>query len=143
MKWIEQYSVGIQEIDDQHKELLDMLIAVEHSIESAESWNDVHMGIAGLMDSARIHCTVEQSLMRLFGFEGLARHIEAHQYLFDKLAEMERQTLGISTKKEAVGFLDGWFKNYFSTTDKEYAKYILSGATVVRSKTAPAGGVAR
>jgi hemerythrin len=138
MKWKEEYSVGIQEIDNQHKKLLDMFIAVEQSIESAENWNDVHICLVALKDSAKIHCIVEQSLMRLFGFEGLARHIDSHKYLFDKLAEMERQSLGISAKRETVEFLDDWFMNHICTTDKEYAKYILSGASVVRSKTSSA-----
>jgi hemerythrin len=135
MKWKEEYSVGIQEIDDQHKKLLDMFMVVEQSIESAESWNDVHLGLVGLKSSASIHFTVEQALMRLFGYEDLARHIVTHQYFFDKLAEMERRSLGISTKKETVEFLVDWFKDHMSTTDRKYANYILSGAQVVRSKT--------
>ena len=138
MKWKEEYSVGLQEIDDQHMKLLDMFTAVEKSIESAESWNDVHIGLMGLKSSASIHFTVEQALMRMFGFDGLARHIVTHQYFFDKLAEMERRSLGNSTKHETVEFLADWFKDHMCTTDKEYADYILSGAAVVRSKTTSA-----
>jgi len=77
-------------------------------------------------------------LMRMFGFDGLARHIVTHQYFFDKLAEMERRSLGNSTKHETVEFLADWFKDHMCTTDKEYADYILSGAAVVRSKTTSA-----
>lgn len=135
MKWSDECSVGIQEIDDQHKNLLKIFSRIEQSLKSADSWSDVHYGLLELRDAAHIHVLLEQALMRLFGFEGLARHISAHQYFFDRLAAMERQSLGTLTKQETITFLSDWFKKHICQADREYADYILSGAKVVRSET--------
>jgi hemerythrin len=135
MKWLDEYSVGIEEIDSQHKKLIEMFAAVEQSIQSAETWSDIHFGLVTLKECAKSHFMLEQALMRMFGYAGLAHHSATHQYFFDKLEEMEHRSLGVSTKQETIAFLCDWFKSHICNTDKEYAEYILSGAEIVRSKT--------
>jgi long-subunit acyl-CoA synthetase (AMP-forming) len=68
MKWSDEYSVGIQEIDDQHKKLISMFAAVEESIVSAGSWSDIHYGLVTLKEFARSHFLLEQALMRMSGY---------------------------------------------------------------------------
>jgi hemerythrin len=134
MKWSDEYSVGIQEIDDQHKKLLSMFVAVEESIVSAMSWSDIHYGLVTLKEFARSHFMLEQALMRMYGYTGLAYHVTAHRYFFDKLEVMEHRSLGDSTKQETIKFLGEWFTSHICKTDREYADYILSGAEIVRSR---------
>ena len=88
MEWKCEYPVGIEEIDDQHRKLLEMFIAIEQSIEAADSWNDIHLRLVGLKELAASHFTLETALMRFFGYEGLIQHMATHRYFFDKLAEM-------------------------------------------------------
>lgn len=135
MKWSDECSVGIQEIDDQHKNLLKIFSKIEQSIKSADSWSDVYYGFLELKDAARVHASLEQALMRLFGYQGLENHIASHQYFFDRLADMEHRSLGILTKQEAIKFLSDWFNHHICKADREYANYILSGAVIIRSNT--------
>lgn len=134
MKWSDEYSVGIREIDDQHKKLLKMFAAIEESIESAGSWSDIHYGLVTLKEFAKSHFLLEQALMRMFGYTGLASHMTTHSHFFEKLEQMEHRSLGASAKQETIEFLCDWFKNHICKTDKDYADYILSGAEIVRSR---------
>jgi hemerythrin len=134
MKWSDEYSVGIEEIDQQHKVLLEMFGAVEHSIESAGTWSDVHYGLLKLKEFANRHFLLEQALMRMFGYPELAGHITTHQYFFEKLNELEHRSLGVTTRTETIEFLGDWFKNHICETDRQYADYILSDGKIIRSK---------
>jgi hemerythrin len=135
MKWKDEYSVGIEEIDDQHRKLLEMFAVVERSIVLAGSWSDIHYGLVKLKELSKSHFMLEQALMRMFNYTGLKHHKATHQYFFDKLEEMEHRSLGASTKQETIKFLGDWFTTHICQTDREYADYILSGAKIVKSKT--------
>lgn len=135
MKWSDEYSVGIEEIDSQHQTLLKMFAAIEHSIESGGTWSDIHYGLVKLKEFANAHFMLEQALMRMYGYSELAGHMATHKHFFDTLNEMEHRSLGVSARQETVRFLSEWFTDHICKTDRLYAEYILAGAPIVRART--------
>ena len=75
MEWKNEYSVGILEIDDQHKLLLRSFTEIEESIRLGEGWSNTHYAILELNQLARMHFTFEEAIMHLFGYP----ETEAHQ----------------------------------------------------------------
>lgn len=124
-QWKDEYSVGIDEVDDQHKELISCIASLEQAIESGDEkqrWSAIHYAIVRLSDYARVHFSVEESLMRIFNYPGCVEHIFQHQEFARYLADMERRSLiqDIS-EDEIVDFLRNWLRTHILVDDKKYA----------------------
>jgi hemerythrin len=135
MNWKDEYSLGIEEIDDQHKLLLLGFSAVEDTIKQDKGWSDIHFSIVELKALARMHFSFEEALMRLFGFSEIKEHSSEHEHFFVKLEEIENHSLRNSLGAEILKFLHEWLTKHIRGVDKDYALHILSGASVVRSST--------
>lgn len=137
MKWKNEYSLGIQEIDDQHRLLLSSFSVIEEAINLKQGWSNVHFSILGLKELASMHFTFEEALMRLFSYPEAKAHRGDHEYFFARLAEIENHSLRNSAERELLEFLREWLTSHILHTDADYARYILSGASVVRSAPPP------
>ncbi|MCX7150158.1 MAG: hemerythrin family protein [Rhodocyclales bacterium] len=137
MKWKNEYSLGIQEIDDQHRLLLSSFSVIEEAIKLKQGWSNVHYSIIGLKELARMHFTFEEALMRLFAYPEAKEHRSDHEYFFVRLAAIENNSLRNSTENELLEFLREWLTIHILQTDMGYARHILSGASVVRSAPPP------
>lgn len=133
MQWKNAYSVGIHEIDRQHKELLRLFSRLFGSIGKSESWSDVHYQIVELRHFAEFHFEFEEALMRLFGYPQVDAHRMEHGAFFEKMDVMQRTSLLTEVKDEMVNFLFDWFTKHILVIDVEYAKFILAGVPVVKS----------
>ena len=71
--------------------------------------------------------------MHMFGYPETEAHKTEHQQFFAKMASIERHSLKKSAEVEMVQFLRGWLTSHILGSDRAYAKYIFSGAQVVRS----------
>ena len=134
MEWKEEYSVGLAEIDRQHKELIAYFQRIESALEEGSNWSDLHFRIVELRNFAEFHFEFEEGLMRMFDFPGGESHGNTHQLFFIKLGEIERRVVADdSVKRDMVNFLFEWLFEHICKSDREYASHILSGAVPVRS----------
>jgi hemerythrin len=137
MEWKDEYSVGILEIDDQHKLLLRSFTAIEESIRLDQGWSNTHYAILDLNQLARMHFTFEEAIMHMFGYPETEAHQNEHQQFFSRMASIERHSLKKSAEVEMVQFLRSWLTTHILGSDRGYAKHIFSGAQVVRSVREP------
>jgi hemerythrin len=137
MEWKEEYSLGILEIDNQHKLLMSGFSAIEESISLDLGWSNTHYAIVELIKVAHMHFTFEEALMRMFGYPGSDAHQKEHQSFFDKLENIERLALKETAKIEIVDFMQSWLASHILVNDRGYANHIFSGAQLVRSGRYP------
>ncbi len=133
MEWKNEYSVGIKTIDDQHKMLLHCFANIQNSIFAEQAWSTIHYSIIELKELALIHFAVEDALMELFGYPKIAAHQRTHQNFLYKLDDILNISTRKSANKEMLKLLEEWQKKHILGDDRDYADFILSGATVVRS----------
>lgn len=138
MEWKDEYSIGIQEIDDQHKLLLRSFSAIEESIRSDQGWSNTHYAILELNQLASMHFTFEEALMKMFGYPETEAHQREHHRFFAEIGRIERHSLNKSAEVEMVQFLRGWLTTHILGSDRGYARHIFSGAQVVRTASSPA-----
>lgn len=126
-QWRSEYSLGIDEIDGQHKVLINCIASLEKSIEDSDEkqrWAAIHYAIIQLSDYTRIHFTVEESVMRVLGYPELDAHIAQHGEFVAYLKEMERKSITHDVREdEIVSFLRKWLLNHIMVDDKNYAAY--------------------
>lgn len=136
MEWKDQYSVGIQEIDDQHRKLIDLFSTIEKATRLQSGWRDILYGIVALKGYAKTHFDFEEGLMRLYGYSQTVEHEELHRYFFANLEAIANKSHNDAVANELAKFLFDWLTNHIEGADRGYARHILSGAPIVRSKVA-------
>jgi len=137
MQWRPEYALGIKEIDNQHKHLLRCFTRIEDSITSKQPWSATHFTISDLRDAAQAHFRFEESMMRLFGYSDTAEHARLHQKMEMQLRLIETSSVTAPAHEVLViRFLRDWLTDHICKSDNDYARFILSGATVVQSDVA-------
>lgn len=137
MEWKHEHSIGIQEIDDQHKKVIEIISKIELAIKLHRGWREIVYDVVDLRVSARRHFEFEEGLMRMYGYKEAAEHIKEHEYFFARLTEIEGKSVSCLIESELLKFLRDWLKKHILGQDKGYAEHILSGAPAVKSKVLP------
>jgi len=135
MEWKNEYSLGIQEIDDQHKMLLHSFSVIENAIHLKQGWSSTHYSIIALKELALMHFAFEEALMRLFGYPATQEHQLAHRHFLDTLDVMVNKSIRNLEDTNLLAFLKEWVTKHINGSDKDYARHIFSGASVVRTDT--------
>lgn len=121
-------SVGIEEIDEQHKVLVELINRMHDAIHKRHG-SDVVKGIlAELADYTRIHFTVEESLMRILNYPGYEEHKEIHEELLNHVIELKEK---VESGKTAIGFelmhfLKNWLTKHIMEEDMQYSGFFLA-----------------
>lgn len=135
MQWDDSFSIGIDEIDHQHKMLLDCFTLLQDAIDKGGRWMDVHFPLVQLREYAHIHFGVEESLMRMSDYPGTAEHIECHRKILGKLEELEKESLRRDIAEEVTAVLRHWLIGHIMRTDKDYARHFANGGKIVVRET--------
>lgn len=136
--WENSYSVGIDQIDAQHKVLVGYIADLEKSVDNPDEkqrWSSIHYAIVQLRDYTRIHFSVEECLMAILGYPGREPHIKEHNSFISFLADLERRSITHNdiTENEIVEFLRNWLLNHIAHSDKDYSRYFVETGSTVSS----------
>jgi len=131
--WSPTFSVGIKLIDDQHKELLDLVNDMFNHVVGDEYAERVYFKeiIQKAIDYVKVHFSTEEKIMLHTNFPGYAEHKKAHDAfvlaVVDNVRDFEagkRLTL-----TEFTRFLKEWVLSHIAVMDKQYFAYFKKIAT--------------
>ena len=126
LQWVPDYSVGVKELDEQHKKIIEIINRITKLIEENNySDQDVQDIVKELSDYADYHFTNEEIYFREFDFEQTAAHIQEHEkyrnkmrsILADHTPERSKETL-----IELDDFINKWWVQHINHVDKEYTQ---------------------
>jgi len=86
--WCDTYSVNVREIDDQHKELLDLVNNLHRAVESLASKGELTQMLVELVEFTRTHFSTEERLMKEHDFPELKEHRKEHKLLLRYLVDL-------------------------------------------------------
>lgn len=123
VKWIEDYEVGISEIDDQHKMLFDIINEVIDFKNGDHLKEDLFEVIKKLLDYAQFHFQTEEDYMKETGYPDLEAHKEQHKVFSEKIVmfDIEAQFTDELIVSDLLTYLVKWFLNHIMKIDKKYA----------------------
>ena len=115
--WEDQYSVGIPELDEQHRYLFQLGNEIS-GIRDGQSGSFVMK----LYEYARINFKTEEHHMEAVGFPELEAHKKAHESF---VTDLNRITHGFphGSKEELKIFLYAWLVNHILWEDNKYFIY--------------------
>lgn len=128
LEWTPALSVGVDEIDAQHRELFRRAARLLDGIRQGEPEE-----IGGLVDFlhqyAVEHFGAEEDHMRRTGFAGYPRHKAEHdRFISDLLAlarEHERKGAGAFMALKVNHWITEWLRSHVSGTDAELGKFLV------------------
>lgn len=122
ISWSPKFSVGIDEIDDQHKHFIKILNKVHSKLD--EKNEDVADELNELIEYARIHFSTEEKYFDEWKYPFTNEHEIVHaQLTLDILKFKERFDNGEKVLKEITDFLKEWLGVHLKIYDGKYAKY--------------------
>lgn len=121
IKWSKALSVGIPEIDEQHK-ILVKLVNTMHDKKSKKNMGDV---LNELMSFVRVHFTTEEGYFKRWSYPFASEHIAEHEKLTAKAISFSNrfEKEGAEMIPELTLFLKDWFENHLKVHDFKYARY--------------------
>ncbi|MBI4292833.1 MAG: hemerythrin family protein [Betaproteobacteria bacterium] len=140
MEWKEEFSVGIPEIDKQHRVLIDCISDLEQAVGTQQRWSAVHSTIGRLTQYTQVHFAVEESLMQIHGYPDLAPHAAEHQRFASRLEALHEESLRVEISAHMIAFLQDWLQHHVMTGDKDYASF-FPGVVVVKAALDPSAAI--
>jgi len=119
IKWKEEFSVGVEEVDHEHRELIELINGLHDvmqlgadQVQVVELLGDVYAQIAA-------HFALEEKMMRETHYPHLDEHKEDHETLLDDLRDI-MDAVEVDGTFDAAGLsndLNRWFTDHFATHD--------------------------
>ena len=125
--WDEKYSVGIQSIDNQHKEIFRLLDHLFQALKSGIAPQMIGRTITELEMYASNHFHREEYFFKEFNYPGSAEHIIEHQKFIDKIAVLKADARAgkLESSFELLHFLKAWIGHHILIVDMEYNECFL------------------
>ena len=124
--WDKILSVGITEIDEDHRKLIHIFNILNHAISEGESKAYLVATLEELVNCTVWHFSHEERLMLKHHFPETQEHTAEHQELIQS-AKALQQTLLQSDKafaEEHVQFLERWLTKHILTADGRLGTYL-------------------
>jgi hemerythrin-like metal-binding protein len=125
--WEKDYSVGVAELDEQHKKLI-AIINNLFSLYAENKFSDVDVEpiFQELTDYADQHFTTEEYYFKLYNYDKKDAHIALHNAYRKKLEELKNfydKNTNADTLFAINNFLNDWWIWHINHVDKEYTAY--------------------
>jgi len=120
--WTEEYSVGIEEIDQQHKKLIRLTNGLYDAMKQGRGKDSLLLLLEELLEYTQYHFSIEEELFERYNYVAKEVHIKEHDHLKNKVQQLNvtiRTGKGVLTI-EVFNFLKDWINHHILTVDRLY-----------------------
>jgi len=128
VRWDSKYSVGINSIDEQHKQIIE-LINEFYTAFVEKSNSDIFLEIIGrMMEYATFHFEYEEKYFVQFNYSDSKAHVAEHLAFVEKAKDFKQQIQEghTSITFRVISFLKEWLSNHIEVSDVAYSKHFIS-----------------
>ncbi|MCR2043664.1 bacteriohemerythrin [Anaerosalibacter massiliensis] len=128
--WKEDFSVNIEDIDKQHKELFRIgsrLYTIVSLKDGIDRYDEIIEILYELKDYAEYHFSFEEELMKKYGYDGTEDQIKAHKKFIEKVISISEEEVDIEQKKmgmDLILFIANWIENHILKSDMGYKDFL-------------------
>ena len=119
LAWRSEYSLGIPDVDHEHRELFDLINELHARLLEPGSETTVTDFLGELFSKISSHFALEEKLMRAGRYTELPAHKADHERLLDEIRDLmdDYEDGGYVDLERFAGALERWFSVHFSTHD--------------------------
>lgn len=124
--WKDDYSVGIDSLDQDHKKLIALLNQFITAYDYAMSESYEREALDDLIAYTKYHFEREEKLMEENEYPDIVAHKAQHKKMFaqvETFVELYNEK-GHDALDEISDFLSNWLINHINGTDKEYSQHL-------------------
>jgi len=127
-QWSDSYSIGLQEVDEQHRVLVDLLNELHDAVHHHKGSQKCREVLDRLAEYTRVHFTVEESLMRLLNYPDFADHKHRHEELIHQVVDLQHKLDDgkASITFELLHFLKVWLVKHISESDRRFGEFAVA-----------------
>jgi hemerythrin len=124
--WDDTLSVQINEIDEDHRRLVDLFNILNHSVSEGEATDYIQAVLEELINCTVWHFSHEERLMLKYGYDGYGEHKTEHQELVESVKALQQKFLheGKSVTNEDIEFLEHWLTGHIFAADMQLGAYL-------------------
>ena len=124
--WGSILSVGVDEIDEDHRKLVNIFNILNHAVTEGESPDYLAAVLEELINCTVWHFSHEDRLMLKYDYEGLEEHRAVHQELIKSAKELQQKVLQADKPMvdEDIVYLERWLTEHILTEDLRLGSYL-------------------
>ena len=126
MVWGDVLSVEVDEIDEDHRKLVNIFNVLNHAVTEGESPDYLAAVLEELINCTVWHFSHEERLMLKYGYEGIEEHKAEHKELIKSAKTLQQEILlaGKPVADADIEFLERWLTEHILTTDMRLGSYL-------------------
>jgi hemerythrin len=134
--WKENYSVGDNTIDNQHKQILAMISDLHTAIEGGREQSAIKAILDRIVLYTMSHFNHEEHVMQACGYPDFANHKEQHDQM-RRTTEGFRTNLQVITGRDVLRLLKSWWTSHIQAEDQCYVPYLRAATSHSKMPGAP------
>jgi len=131
IQWRDSLAIGVETIDNQHKELLLRFDGLLNACEEGRGKDEMKRLLSFLEEYVQTHFRDEEALQRKHLFPGYKEHCVQHAYFEARIkalrSEIDAEGLAMHHVIQTNNLLLKWLLNHISKVDKELGAFFKAG----------------
>jgi hemerythrin len=133
LQWTPDLSVGVDEIDDQHKELFQRLNNLRIAMSQGKGRTEIGKTVKFLEDYVVAHFATEEKRMERYEYPAFSAHKAEHEAFIKDFSNFKKKLENIDTQGGITSFLViemqrrlyDWLINHIGRIDKALGNYLV------------------
>jgi hemerythrin-like metal-binding protein len=124
--WGEILSVGVNEIDEDHRKLVGIFNILNHAVQEGESSEYLAATLMELINCTVWHFSHEERLMLKYRYPEMAEHQAEHRDLIKSAQDLQQELLRAdkAVADEHIMFLERWLTEHILTADLRLGNFL-------------------
>ena len=120
-------TIGVDEIDDDHKKLVNLFNILNHSLTEGATNDYVEAVLKELINCTVWHFSHEERLMLKYGYDRFEDHKAEHKDLIESARELQQKFIqtGKLDEREDLEFLERWLTEHILVADLRLGSYLI------------------
>ena len=125
--WDDSLNVDVEEIDEDHRRLVDLFNILSHSVAEGDSADYIEAVLEELINCTIWHFSHEERLMLLYKYEGLEEHKEEHEELIESVRMLQKKFHKENKllTNEDIEYLANWLTEHIVGYDMNLGFYLM------------------
>ncbi len=126
LSWSDQYLIGNDTIDDEHKELFRLINDFHTHWVEAHNRQDIAKVLNQLIVYAQMHFQHEEKIMEDAGYPKLAQHQQIHESLIDMIFKLHKDFMegNLHLEMDTMRFVRSWLLEHILENDYIFRDFL-------------------
>lgn len=125
-EWSDIYPLGIADLDEQHKHLVDAINDLHKAIENKNDRDILAKHLQAIVDHARHHYNYEENILETRGYPEYKQHKDVHDKMVVHVVDVLKGFLDGKNElsQDFTGFLKKWLSDHILRVDRKFVPYL-------------------